>query len=174
MISEADLYKYTRHRWAWASIQIQSIILLRTDLLRDALDISIPRIIVWSANRSNAVNAEFIIEEKARGDPLGNLWKSLDTLPMNYRMSILDKILEIEKKTTSIKFAKSGCIYFSSHSERLQTNSPLSPQILDRFTMVPLVSNEFGVVKRLLWISIAGHVILYLLACYFPGLTNRR
>ncbi|TVY67451.1 Altered inheritance of mitochondria protein [Lachnellula suecica] len=114
--------------------------------LRDALSISIPRIIARSANRSNPVGAEYIIEEKAAGEPLGNFWKSLDTLPMNDRMAIVDNILEIEKKLTFIKFAKSGCIYFRediSNSEPLQTNPPLSSQILDRFTMGPLVSNEF-------------------------------
>jgi hypothetical protein len=58
------------------------------------------------------VGAEFIIEEKAVWLPLGNLWKALDTLPMNDRMAIVDTMLEIEKKLASIKFAKSGCIYF--------------------------------------------------------------
>ena len=65
---------------------------------------------------------------------------------MNDRMAIVDKILEIEKKLASMKFAKSGCIYFREdipNSEPLQTNPPLSSQILDRFTMGPLVSNEF-------------------------------
>jgi len=38
------------------------------------------------------------IEQKAAGEPLGNLWKTLDTLPMNDRMAIVDEILEIEKK----------------------------------------------------------------------------
>jgi hypothetical protein len=65
---------------------------------------------------------------------------------MNDRMTIVDKILEIEKKLASMKFAKSGCIYFREdipNSEPLQTNPPLSSQMLDRFTMGPLVSNEF-------------------------------
>jgi hypothetical protein len=61
-------------------------------------------------------------------------------------MAIVDEISEIEKKLTSIKFAKSGCIYFRKdipNSEPLQTNPPLSSQILNCFTMGPLVSNEF-------------------------------
>ncbi|KAK0111553.1 hypothetical protein ONS95_001904 [Cadophora gregata] len=124
---------------------IASEVATRT-FLRDALSISIPRIITWSANRSNPVGAEYIIEEKAVGEPLGSLWKSLDTLPMSDRMAIVDEILDIEKRLLSIKFAKSGCIYFRNdipNSEPLQTSTPLSSQILNRFTMGPLVSNEF-------------------------------
>jgi hypothetical protein len=54
------------------------------------------------------VNTEFIIKEKAAGEPLGNLCNALDTLPMNDRMAIVDQILEIEKKLASIKVAKSS------------------------------------------------------------------
>lgn len=90
------------------------------------------------------MGAEFIIEEKATGEPLGKLWKNLDTLPVNDRMTIVDEILEMEKKLASMKFAKSGCIYFREdipNSEPLQTNPSLPSQLLDRFTMGPLVSN---------------------------------
>ncbi|TVY89491.1 Altered inheritance of mitochondria protein, mitochondrial, partial [Lachnellula willkommii] len=114
--------------------------------LRDALDIPTPRIITWSADRSNPVGAEYIIEEKAAGEPLGKFWKDLATLPMKGRMAIVDSILDVEKKLASVNFAKSGCIYFREdipNSEPLQTNPPLSPEILNRFTMGPLVSNEF-------------------------------
>ncbi|KAG4438278.1 hypothetical protein IFR05_006260 [Cadophora sp. M221] len=185
-ISEDDLYKYTRHRWAinessrlkerylkfnlhalleaavaacsssgarsspkpvrWPSFYTTASEVATRTFLRDALSIPIPRIIAWSGNRSNAVGAEFIIEEKAVGEPLGNLWKSLDTLPMNDRMLIVDKILEIEKKLASMKFAQFGCLYFREdipNSNPLQTNPPLSSQMLNRFTMGPLVSNEF-------------------------------
>lgn len=65
---------------------------------------------------------------------------------MNDRMAIVDKILEIEKKLASVKFTKFGCLYFREdipNSDPLQTNPPLSSQMLDRFTMGPLVSNEF-------------------------------
>jgi hypothetical protein len=110
------------------------------------LKVSIPRIITWSADQSNAVGAEYIIEEKAAGEPLGQFWKALDTSPMSDRMAIVDEILEIESKLTSVKFAKSGCIYFRKdipNSEPLQTDPPLSYQIRNCFTMGPLVSNEF-------------------------------
>ena len=114
--------------------------------MRDVLNISIPRIITWSANRSNAVGAEYIIEEKAAGEPLGSLWKSLDTLAMRDRMAIVDEVLGIEKRLTSMKFVRSGCIYFREdipNSEPLQTDPPLPSQIADRFTMGPFVSNEY-------------------------------
>jgi len=61
-------------------------------------------------------------------------------------MAIVDEIIEIERKLGSMKFAKSGCIYFREdipNSEPLQTSPPLPSQMLNRFTMGPLVSKEF-------------------------------
>ncbi|KAL2071900.1 hypothetical protein VTL71DRAFT_13135 [Oculimacula yallundae] len=113
--------------------------------LRDVLKIPTPRVIAWSADRNNPVRAEYILEEKASGKPLGRLWQDWDTLPMKDRINIIEQIVEIERKLASTKFAKSGCIYFREdiqNSNALVTNPPLCSSILERFTLGPLVEKE--------------------------------
>ncbi|KAL5323625.1 hypothetical protein ACEPPN_008164 [Leptodophora sp. 'Broadleaf-Isolate-01'] len=110
--------------------------------LHDVLNIPTPRIIAWSADRNNPVGAEYIIEEKAPAKPLGKLWQDWDEWPMKDRFTIIEQIVEIERKLTSTRFAKSGCIYFREdipNSDALVTKPPLCSSILERFTLGPLV-----------------------------------
>ncbi|KAE8353953.1 kinase-like domain-containing protein [Aspergillus coremiiformis] len=66
-------------------------------LLRDCLGIPIPRVYAWSPEASNPVGAEYIIEEKATGQPLGKVW---DGLSVSGRLEIVDQL--------------HGCIYYES------------------------------------------------------------
>ncbi|PTU18712.1 hypothetical protein P175DRAFT_0442082, partial [Aspergillus ochraceoroseus IBT 24754] len=79
--------------------------------LRDVMGIPIPRVYAWSAEPSNPVGAEYIIEEKARGEPLGKLWDGLSTAR---RLEIVDQVVDMEKKLATISFPKHGCIYYES------------------------------------------------------------
>ncbi|KAJ5781584.1 uncharacterized protein N7518_010067 [Penicillium psychrosexuale] len=79
--------------------------------LRDQLGIPIPRIYDWSSNASNEIGAEYILEEKATGQPLGNLW---GTVSLSTKFHLVDQILDIEKRLASITFSKHGCIYYTS------------------------------------------------------------
>ncbi|KAF5863575.1 Phosphotransferase enzyme [Aspergillus alliaceus] len=81
------------------------------NFLRDVLDIPIPRVYAWSAETSNPVGAEYIVEENATGQPLGKLW---DTLPIPERLEVVNQIVAVEKKLASIPFPKHGCIYYES------------------------------------------------------------
>jgi hypothetical protein len=88
------------------------------------------------------VGAEYILEEKAPGKPLGRLWQDWDEWPMKDRFTTIEQIVEIERKLASTKFVKSGCIYFREdipNSDALVTNPPLCSSILERFTLGPLV-----------------------------------
>ncbi|EPE27516.1 Protein kinase-like (PK-like) [Glarea lozoyensis ATCC 20868] len=112
------------------------------EFLREVLNIPTPRIIAWSGDRSNPVRAEYILEEKAPGKPLGRLWQDWDEWPMEKRFTIIEQIVEIERKLSSLRFVRSGCIYFREdipNSGALVTNPPLSSPILERFTLGPLV-----------------------------------
>ncbi|KAH7333471.1 hypothetical protein BKA65DRAFT_553821 [Rhexocercosporidium sp. MPI-PUGE-AT-0058] len=138
--------------------------------VRDVLNIPAPRIIAWSADRNNPVGAEYILEEKAPGKPLGSrgpnkpitdwltdqpadllgpllgrLWQDWDIWPMKDRITMIEQIVEIQRKLASTKFVKSGCIYFREdvpNGTALVTNPPLRPPILERFTLGPLVEKE--------------------------------
>ncbi|KAH7363927.1 hypothetical protein BKA65DRAFT_472295 [Rhexocercosporidium sp. MPI-PUGE-AT-0058] len=48
--------------------------------LREVLGIPTPRIIAWSTQRTNSVGAEYILEERARGQPLWTLWQDWNRL----------------------------------------------------------------------------------------------
>jgi hypothetical protein len=112
--------------------------------LRDVLHIPTPRIIAWSADRNNPVGAEYILEEKAPGKPLGSLWYQW---PMKFKLEMISQIVEIERQLASTKFLKSGCIYFKGdipdtfNDNRLITSVPPHSSVLERFTLGPLVSS---------------------------------
>ncbi|OJJ41995.1 hypothetical protein ASPZODRAFT_137588 [Penicilliopsis zonata CBS 506.65] len=79
--------------------------------LRDRLGIPIPRIYDWSAEACNPVGAEYILEEKATGQPLGNVWANLT---LAARLDVVNQVVEMEKKIASISFPKHGCIYYET------------------------------------------------------------
>lgn len=82
--------------------------------LREILGLPVPRVYAWSSNPSNAVGAEYIIEEKASGQPLGASW-FLWTREL--QLDMVAQIVEIERKLASISFSKHGCIYYKADLE---------------------------------------------------------
>ncbi|CZS94406.1 uncharacterized protein RCO7_10124 [Rhynchosporium graminicola] len=115
------------------------------EFLRGVLNIPTPRIVAWSADRNNNVGAEYILEEKAPGKPLGSLWYQW---PMDFKLEMISQIVEIERQLASTKFVRSGCIYFREDipdnmccDNAILTSGPLDSSVLDRFQLGPLVSS---------------------------------
>ncbi|CEJ55679.1 hypothetical protein PMG11_01927 [Penicillium brasilianum] len=79
--------------------------------LRDNIGLPIPRIYDWSAEACNPVGAEYILEEKAPGQPLGRIWGNLSS---ETQSDLVHQIVDIEKKLASISFPKHGCIYYET------------------------------------------------------------
>ncbi|KAI9674439.1 MAG: Phosphotransferase enzyme [Caeruleum heppii] len=118
--------------------------------LREILELPIPRIYASSFDPSNAVGAEYIIEEKARGQPLGGLWYQW---PIESQLDMVSQVVELEKKLGSISFPKHGCIYYKADLDRrgiaantlppelLTTENitkPLDPSTLGKYAIGPL------------------------------------
>lgn len=110
------------------------------------MGIPIPRIYDWSAEASNPVGAEYILEEKATGQALGSVWGKL---PMDAQLDIVNQIVDMEKKFASISFPKHGCIYYESDLksrsfdyERLDYDSSSNSQ-LPGFVIGPSTSPKF-------------------------------
>ncbi|KAF2654300.1 hypothetical protein K491DRAFT_693946 [Lophiostoma macrostomum CBS 122681] len=80
--------------------------------LRSILNIPVPKICSYALDAANPVGAEFILEERAHGTPLDSLWSEWD---VDARKSVLDEIVDIETKLTSVSFQKHGCIYYKKH-----------------------------------------------------------
>ncbi|KAL3475952.1 kinase-like domain-containing protein [Aspergillus californicus] len=112
---------------------------------RQFLGIPVPRIYAWSADESNAVGAKYILEEKAMGQPLGSLWGQLS---FSVRSSIVEQVLDIEKKLTSVNLPQHGCIYYQSDLESRPGKPIFSPihnqsNDLPNFAIGPLTHPKY-------------------------------
>lgn len=110
------------------------------------LDIPTPRIIAWSAQRDNPVGVEYILEEKAVGQPLWALWQDWDKLPIVPRFGIIRQLVEIERKLAETKFQQSGSVYFKedfTQGGNLLVTSTTPNIDLERFTLGPLVDVDY-------------------------------
>ena len=109
------------------------------------MGINTPRIIAWSADCNNPVGAEYILEEKAAGKPLGGFWRDWEEWPMQVRASIIEQVVQMELFLASTTFTKSGSIYFREDipgSEALTMVSPQGALTLGRYTIGPLVEDR--------------------------------
>ncbi|PYI01878.1 hypothetical protein BO78DRAFT_240590 [Aspergillus sclerotiicarbonarius CBS 121057] len=79
--------------------------------VREVLGLPVPKIYTWSADASNPVGCEYIIEEKAAGQPLGNIWSQMS---MASQLGIIDQVVDMEKKLASVSFPIHGCLYYTS------------------------------------------------------------
>jgi len=64
----------------------------------------------------NSVGAEYIIEEKAEGVPLGNLWFQWSK---ESQLSLVTELVNLETKLASVSFNKHGCIYYKTDLENI-------------------------------------------------------
>jgi hypothetical protein len=126
-------------------LQQSELLLLMLVQLRDCLAIPVPRIYAWSTDDSNATGAEYILEEKAEGQPLGSVWSQLSN---DYKLSIVKQIVGIEKKLASVALPRHGCIYYQADLEsRPQkpafTSIPKQSNVLDGFAIGPLTHPKY-------------------------------
>lgn len=115
------------------------------------MGLPIPRIYDWSANEHNAVKAEYILEEKAPGQPLGAIWGQLSS---ETQLSIVSQLVDAEKKLASISFPKHGYIYYESDLkptpakyDRLESPSTQNAQAPD-FVIGPSADPNFWALER--------------------------
>ncbi|KAI9815397.1 MAG: Phosphotransferase enzyme [Thelocarpon impressellum] len=83
-------------------------------LLRKFLSLPLPQVLTWSADASNPVGAEYILEEKAPGTPLGSLWQKW---PRQLQRDLVTQVVDIVAKLDSLSFPQHGCIYFMADLE---------------------------------------------------------
>jgi hypothetical protein len=118
--------------------------------LREALDFPVPRILTYSLDPTNPVGVEYIIEEKAAGQTLGNIWRNW---PRDAQLDLVAHLVDLEAKLSSVSFQHHGCIYFKADLEakgivaqsleaKISTHefSPteLDHSLMDKFAIGPL------------------------------------
>lgn len=74
---------------------------------------------------------------------------------MKFKIDMIRQIVEIERQLATMKFVKSGCIYFSGDIPQgipgvnaLVSSPTLPSSVLDRFKLGPLVSERLWRGKR--------------------------
>ena len=83
--------------------------------IHTVFNLPVPRIYAYSLDSSNPVGAEYIIEERASGSPLGNLWPQWSKESQH---DLIAQLVDFEAKLTSISFGKHGCIFYKRDLER--------------------------------------------------------
>jgi len=118
--------------------------------IRTVLNLPVPRIYTYSLDSCNPVGAEYIIEERASGSPLGNLWRQW---PTESQHDLVTQLVDFEAKLTSISFQRHGCIFYRRDLEKkglpayrlearyrpsIPTNDRIDPGLLEKFAFGPL------------------------------------
>ncbi|PWY77317.1 hypothetical protein BO94DRAFT_568281 [Aspergillus sclerotioniger CBS 115572] len=74
--------------------------------------IPVPRVYAYSSTSDNAVGSEYIIMEKAPGQPLERRWFELSP---KERVRLVTSFVEIEQKLFAIPFASYGSLYYKDN-----------------------------------------------------------
>lgn len=141
-------------KWPHGLLQVSSqphksgVYTLMPSKLAEVLDIPTPRILAWSAQKANPVGAEYILEERASGQPLGALWQDWNKLPLVNRFGIIRQLVNMERKLAETTFQLCGSIYFKEDfpqgdDMKLSGTCTISPSTLGRYALGPMVGIDF-------------------------------
>ncbi|OAX77680.1 hypothetical protein ACJ72_08018 [Emergomyces africanus] len=111
------------------------------DFLRTELDIPVPRVLAWSNNKDQSVEAEYIIMEMAPGEELGKSWMSMD---ISERVNIVSQLANIQARACSIDFKSYGSLYYRGDIDGCLD----IPGISDRFCIGPSAAMSFWEAER--------------------------
>ncbi|KAI9040990.1 aminoglycoside phosphotransferase family protein [Aspergillus affinis] len=128
-------YKTTVPKYYAVASEAATLAVLR------AHGIPVPKILAYSADRSNAVGAEYIVLERLRGKPLSNQWFSMDT---KTRVKIMRQIVDVERRFMGIRFPASGSLY---HRRDLETSRHVIP-VSDDIVVGPTAQHEWWYQER--------------------------
>ncbi|OBT62476.1 hypothetical protein VE03_07985 [Pseudogymnoascus sp. 23342-1-I1] len=74
--------------------------------------IPVPRVRAWSSNKDNAIGTEYIIMEKAPGQPLEERWL---TLTPKERVRLVTSYVDLERKLFSLPIDAYGSLYYKEN-----------------------------------------------------------
>ena len=87
--------------------------------------IPVPTVLGYSANHANPIGAEYILLEKLEGQPLSQVWFSMDN---KARVKTMKQIVAAEKKFMHIAIPASGSLYYRRDLEQTQFGISLPGQ----------------------------------------------
>ena len=113
--------------------------------------VPVPRVYAWSSDGGNAVGSEYVIMEKAPGQPLESRWFSLT---QKERVRLVTSFVEIERKMFSFALGSYGSLYYKGRLPSHLQAGLYGPEMLDesgdasRFCIGPATDYMFWRGKR--------------------------
>ncbi|PYI06349.1 phosphotransferase family protein [Aspergillus sclerotiicarbonarius CBS 121057] len=87
--------------------------------------VPVPKVLGYSVDHTNPVGAEYILLEKLEGQPLSQIWFSMDN---KARVKIMKQIVAAENKFMHIPIPASGSLYYRRDLEQAQFGISLPDQ----------------------------------------------
>ncbi|KAH9826909.1 phosphotransferase enzyme family protein, partial [Teratosphaeria destructans] len=115
--------------------------------MRNVLNTPAPRVLAWDASDKTAVNAEYIIMEKAKGVQLSIAWPRMK---FQQKVQLMKAVGRYEKAWASTSFDRIGSLYYADDVQldvrrALVYIDETGKQVQDdRFSVGPIVSREWN------------------------------
>lgn len=78
--------------------------------MRDRLNTPVPKVLAWDSSNKNAVKAEYIIMEKAKGVQLSTKWPSMN---FDQKVKTMKSIAKYQKAWADLSFSHIGSVYYT-------------------------------------------------------------
>ncbi|KAK3365341.1 hypothetical protein B0T24DRAFT_537194 [Lasiosphaeria ovina] len=113
------------------------------DFMRDILQTPAPKVHAWSSRADdNSVGAEYIVMEKAVGEPLERFW---DRMSVSEKLKVLMQVLSYYKSWLAFSFPGYGSLYYKSDGgpSSLAVHIPGGGPPSERFAIGPATGRDW-------------------------------
>lgn len=114
--------------------------------MRNILNTPAPHVIAWESSNKNAVQAEYIIMEKAKGVQLGSIWP---TMEFEKKVQVMKAIARHQQAWAKMSFSRIGSLYYAKDlSPDQDRNAPFfdeSGKLVNdsKFAIGPIVGRDW-------------------------------
>ena len=118
------------------------------DFVRNHLGIPAPKVLAWNSKaETNAVGAEYIIMETAKGVELASVWGTMNS---KQKKNVVTSLAALEQNMVNAKFSKYGSLYYKDDLTAAQCASgPLLARgtrnlgATEKFSIGPIAHRNF-------------------------------
>lgn len=99
----------------------------------------VPRVLAWNSEAKNAVEAEYIIMEKAEGVQLDAVWSSLDD---KQKVKVIREMAMNQLRWADTRLDRIGSLYYA---DDLQATDDARVRYTDRETGIEIIDRRFAI-----------------------------
>ncbi|KAK5113994.1 hypothetical protein LTR62_003117 [Meristemomyces frigidus] len=116
------------------------------DLMRNIMKTPAPQVLAWDSSNANAVKAEYIIMEKAKGVQLGTVWPTMDG---GQKVQLIRAIARHQRAWSKISFSRIGSLYYAKDLSPTDVAGPVffddsgNPVTDSKFAIGPISGREW-------------------------------